>query len=53
MMFTKTYRVYGLKELKPKVQIWDGFIYIMTYLVRPHFNSVFDLLIKNSDTCLF
>ena len=28
------------------VQIEDGFIYIMNYLARPHFNSVFDLRIN-------
>ena len=42
-MCTKNYRVYGWK-LKPKVQIEDGFIYIMNLSSRPHFNSVFDLL---------
>ena len=40
------------EKLKPKVQIEDGFINIIIS-VRPHFNSVFDLQINNSDTCLF
>ena len=38
------------EKLKPKVQIKDGFFYIMNLSVSPHFNSVFDLQINNSGT---
>ena len=37
------------EKLKPKVQLEEGFIYIM----RPYFNSVVDLQIDKSDTCMF
>ena len=33
-----------------KIQIVDRFIYIMNWSVKPHFNSVFDLQIKYSET---
>lgn len=34
------------------VQIEDGFIYIMNESMSPHFNSVFDLQVNHSETCL-
>ena len=40
------------RKLKPKVHE-DGFIYIIKKSMRPHFNSVFDLQINNSETYLF
>ena len=51
-MCTKNYR-FTDEKLKPKVQIEESFIYIMNLSVVPHFNSVFNLQIDNSDTCLF
>ena len=40
------------ENLKPKIQNEDEFIYIMNKSVRPHFHSVFNLQINNSEICL-